>query len=125
MLSSNSQHEISQRYPTDFITVRQQANTLQHKLEKEVRSHADTVLVGSHVIINLRVELDTLCQKMAKKISVWQQETTGDVRTRMRGARMIQWSCSNRSLKSTDNALAPELPEEDQVPEETLPKTSE
>ena len=82
MLSSNSQHEISQRYPTDFITVRQQANTLQHKLEKEVRSHADTVLVGSHVIINLRVELDTLCQKMAKKISVWQQETTGDVRTR-------------------------------------------
>ena len=41
-----------------------------------------------------------------------------------RSARTSQWSSNNRSLKSTNNTLAPELPEEDQVPEETLPKTS-
>ena len=74
--------EISQRYQTDVIAVRQQADTLQHELEKEVKSHADTVLVGSQVINNLRAELDTLCQKMAKGINVKQQETTGDVRAR-------------------------------------------
>ena len=63
-----------------FHCLRQQADTLQHELEKEVRSHA--VLVGSHVINNLRAELDTLCQKMAKDINAQQQENTGDVRAR-------------------------------------------
>ena len=81
-LLQDSQLEISQRYQTDVFAVRQQADTLQRELEKEVKSHADTVLVGSHVINNLRAELDTVCQKMAKEINVQQQETTSDVRVR-------------------------------------------
>lgn len=115
---SVSQFEISQRYQTDVIAVRQQADTLQRELEKEVKAHADTVLVASHVINNLRAVLDTLCQNMAKEISVQPQEITGDARARREEkCEEEPMECEdesveqqNCSLKSTDNAPAPELP---------------
>ena len=50
-----------------------------------LRSAKDTKLMSSlslHMINNLRAELDTLCQKMAKDINAQQQENTGDVRAR-------------------------------------------
>ncbi|XP_030250148.1 uncharacterized protein LOC115567570 isoform X1 [Sparus aurata] len=66
---------ISQGYESEVITVRQQAESLQRELEKEVKANADTVSKGLQVITNLKAEQDDLRHRMTKEINNLQQNT--------------------------------------------------
>ena len=70
-----SDHDISQKYETDIIAVRQQANTLQRGLQKEVKSPVNTVSEDCHVINNLKAEQDAIHEKMGEEVNVLQQNT--------------------------------------------------
>ena len=59
----------------EVITVRQQAESLQRELEKEIKAHTDTVLKVLQMITNLRAEQDDLRHRMAEEISHLQQNT--------------------------------------------------
>ncbi|XP_030260551.1 myosin-4-like [Sparus aurata] len=66
---------LSRGYESEVITVRQQAESLQRELEKEVKAHADTVSRGLQVITKLRAEQDDLRHRMTEEINNLQQNT--------------------------------------------------
>ena len=68
-------NRISQGYETEVITVRQQAESLQRELEKEVKAHADTVSRDLQVITNLEAEQDDLRHRMTEEINNLQLNT--------------------------------------------------
>ena len=128
---SVSHRDISQRYETEVITVRQQADTLQQELEEEVKSHADTVLNNLQMISHLRAEQDDLCHRMTKEINDLQQDTLEKEEQYDRHVaelnRMIAIQLSiylklSRELKALKEAApAPEHLDVPQIPEENLP----
>ena len=67
---------ISQEDESEVISVRQQAESLQRELEKEVKAHADAVLKDLQVITNLKAEQDDLRHKMTEEINNLQQPWT-------------------------------------------------
>ena len=66
---------ISQGYESEVVTVRQQAESLQRELEREVKAHADTVLKGLQVFTNMKAEQDDLRHRMTEEINNIQQKT--------------------------------------------------
>ncbi|XP_030290642.1 paramyosin-like [Sparus aurata] len=66
---------ISQGYESEVITVRQQAESLQRELEKEVTAHADTVSKGLQVITNRKAEKDDFHHRMTEEINNLQLNT--------------------------------------------------
>ena len=66
---------ISPGYESEVVTVRQQAESLQQELEKEVKAHADTVLKGLQVFTNMKAEQDDLRHRMTEEINNIQQKT--------------------------------------------------
>ncbi|KAM8740951.1 uncharacterized protein AB9X84_018462 [Acanthopagrus schlegelii] len=68
-------NKISQGYESEVLTVRQQAESLQRELEKEVKAHADTVLRDLQVITNLKAEQKDLRHRMTEEINNLKQKT--------------------------------------------------
>ncbi|XP_036960492.1 keratin, type I cytoskeletal 9-like isoform X2 [Acanthopagrus latus] len=67
--------KISQGYESEVITVRQQAESLQRELEKEVKAHVDTMLRDLQVITNLKAEQNDLRHSMTEEINNLKQKT--------------------------------------------------
>ncbi|XP_036974692.1 interaptin-like isoform X2 [Acanthopagrus latus] len=68
-------NKISQGYESEVLTVRQQAESLQRELEKEVKAHADAVLRDLQVITNLKAEQNDLRHRMTEEINKLKQKT--------------------------------------------------
>ncbi|XP_036961204.1 cingulin-like [Acanthopagrus latus] len=68
-------NKISQGYESEVLTVRQQAESLQRELEKEVKAHADTVLRDLQVITNLKAEQNDLRHRLTEEINNLMQKT--------------------------------------------------
>lgn len=69
-----SHREISNKYETDVVVVRQQAESLQCQLDKEVKNHTATVAEGWKVINGLKAELEACHHKMAEEMRIQQQD---------------------------------------------------
>ncbi|XP_035461577.2 reticulocyte-binding protein homolog 2a-like [Scophthalmus maximus] len=68
--------EIRWMYATDVVTVRQLADRLQQKLQKEVKSHEDRVSQDELLVQTLRDEQDALRRQMAEQIGLLQQNAS-------------------------------------------------
>nr|XP_046255267.1 hyaluronan-mediated motility receptor-like [Scatophagus argus] len=63
--------EISQRYETDILAARQQADTLQCQLDREIEAHTESLSQSFNTIKKLKT---ALCQKVVEETNKMEQE---------------------------------------------------